>query len=83
MINAFKDIGSFLLSLIELLYNVLVFCLDSFFNGIQFFISTFTNIPLFLFDLFKELPPFYQVGITGIFGLLMLVVFLKLVALIR
>lgn len=83
MIEAFRDIGSFLLSLLDLFFKVLSFCIDSFFNGAQFFISTFTNIPLFLLELFEELPSFYQVGITGIFGLLILVVFLKLILLVR
>ncbi len=83
MINMFKDLLEFFGSLFKLLYNVLTFCLNSFLNGIQFFISTFTNIPLFILDLFEELPPFYRIGISGVFGLLILVVFLKIATLVK
>lgn len=83
MFGFLKDLKEFLISIFDLLFKVLSFCLESFSNGVNFFISTFTNIPLFILDLFNELPSFYRIGISGIFGLLLLVVFLKLVALVR
>ena len=78
-----SKIVSFVFSILSLLYNVLVFLFDSFINGFQFFVSTFTNIPNLVFELLNELPPFFQVGLTGIFGLLLVVVFFKLYQIIK
>lgn len=83
MIEAVVNIGEFLLSLLDLLFSIFGFLGSSLLNGVNFFISTLTNLPLFLLDLFNELPPFYKVGISGVFGLLLLVVFLKIVSLVR
>lgn len=70
-------------SLIKLFVNSLEFLFSSFINGVQFFTSTFTNIPNLIFDMFKELPSFFQIGLTGVFGLLLFVVLAKLFALIK
>lgn len=73
----------FFQSLLDLIGNVIIFCSSIFVNGIQFFITSFTTIPSILFDLFNALPSFYRMGITGVFGLLLFVVFGKLIALIK
>lgn len=73
----------FFKALWDLVINSIDFLSSSFTNGFQFFISLFVNIPNFLFDIFGHLPDFIQVGITGAFGFIALVVFLKLLALLK
>lgn len=81
--GVFKMIFDLLFSIIDLLFNVFNFLLSSFVNGIRFFASTFTSIPNLVFDLFNELPDFFNIGLTGIFGLLLTVVFFKLLVLFK
>lgn len=76
-------IFSLLGSVIELLFNVFNFLLASFVNGIRFFASTFTSIPNLIFELLYELPDFFRIGLTGVFGLLLVVVFFKLLVLFK
>lgn len=73
----------FVSSLIELFVKSLTGLVTSFLNGVQFFFSTLSNIPLFIVDIFQELPSFFQVGLSGILGLLLFVVFMKLYALVK
>lgn len=73
----------FFVTLFNLLINSIDFLGSSFINGIQFFLSLFINIPNFLFDLFVELPEFVQIGLSGTFGFICLVVFLKILALLK
>lgn len=73
----------FIISIFNLLFNVIGFLGSSLINGLNFFITTFVTIPNVLFEIFNELPSFYKIGITGVFGCLLLVVFLKLIALVR
>lgn len=54
---------------------------SSFINGLQFLLSTFITIPSLVLDLFYSLPGFFQVGLSGVFSLLLCVVFFKLLAL--
>lgn len=70
-------------SVLVLIGNLLSSLLSSFSNGISFFSSTITTIPNFLFDIFKELPSFFQTGLSGILGLLLFVIVFKLIAIIR
>lgn len=76
-----------MLELFTTLFDLLVSSIDflgsSFINGIQFFLSLFINIPNFLLDLFGELPEFMQIGLSGAFGFICLVVFLKILALLK
>lgn len=74
---------SFLNSLIKLVSNVFDSLGSAFINGVQFFISLFITIPNFLFDIFKDLPSFIQIGISGALGFILLVIFLKLLALLK
>ena len=76
-------IGTLLTSILTLLYNVFDLLLKSFVSGIQFFSSTITTIPDLIFDLLDSLPGFFQVGFTGVFGLLLCVVFFKLFQLFK
>lgn len=73
----------FIISIFNLLVNVVGFLGSSLINGLNFFISTFTAVPNLIFDILSELPSFYKIGITGVFGCLLLIVFLKLVALVK
>lgn len=81
--NIFSSIFDIVVSILGSLISIIEFLLVSFKNGIQFFTSTFTSIPNLLFDLFDLLPSYFQVGISGIFGLLLLVVFFKLLILFK
>ncbi len=72
----------FIDNLISLLFNVIKFLGSSLIDGLNFFISTFVTVPLYILELFNELPPIFKIGISGIFGLLLLVVFLKIVSLL-
>ena len=74
---------NFITSIFNLFVNVISFLGNSLFNGLNFFITTFTTIPNILFEIFNELPSFYKVGLSGVFGCLLLVVFLKIVSLVR
>ena len=73
----------FITSIFNSFINVISFLGSSLLNGLNFFITTFTSIPNILFEIFNELPSFYKVGLTGVFGCLLLVVFLKLVSLAK
>lgn len=73
----------FLNSIFDLLIDSFTFLSSSFLNGIQLFIALFTNIPNLLLDLFNELPNFIQIGLSGAFGFICLVVFLKIVSLVK
>lgn len=73
----------FIISIFNLLFNVVGYLGSSLLNGLNFFISTFSSIPNILFEIFYELPSFYKIGLSGVFGCLLLVVFLKLLALVR
>lgn len=55
----------------------------SFINGLQFMLSTFITIPSLVLDLFYSLPSFFQVGLSGVFSLLLCVVFFKLLVLFK
>mgnify|MGYP005778201301 CR=1 FL=1 len=79
----FENVGELLTSIFNLILNVLDLLLSSFIDGIQFFASTFTSIPNLIIDLLDTLPGFFQVGLTGIFGLLLFVVLFKLIQLIK
>lgn len=70
-------------SIFDLLIDSFNFLSMSFINGIQFFIALFTNIPNLLLDLFYDLPDFIQIGLSGTFGFICLVVILKIVALVK
>lgn len=76
-------IFTLLTSIIQLLFNVFNFLLSSFVNGISFFASTFTSIPSLVFELLYELPDFFRIGLLGVFGLLLTVVFFKLLLLFK
>lgn len=73
----------FLTSIFNLFVNVFNFLGNSLLNGLNFFITLFTSIPKVLFEVFNELPSFYKTGLVGIFCCLLLVVFLKIVSLVR
>jgi len=73
----------FFVTLFDSVISVIDFLASSFINGIQFFISLFTNMPSYLLDIFSSLPDFIQIGISGAFGFVALVVFLKLLALLK
>ena len=74
---------NFFTSLFDLCITLIDVLSDTLINGLQFFVAMFTNVPLFLLDIIKELPPFMYFGLTGVFGLLFLVVILKLISLVR
>lgn len=77
------EIVDFVVSTIRLLYETISILPNLFINGLQYFVSTITTVPLFIIDLFHELPEFMQVGLSGILGLFMFIVFLKLFALLK
>lgn len=79
MTNVFEFFYQFFL----LIWNTVVFLSDSLINGIQFLSSTLVSVPLFILELFNDLPKFVQVGVSGVFGLLLVVIILKIVALIK
>lgn len=79
----FTMVSELITSIFTLLYNVVKFLITHFTSGVQFFASTFTSIPNLIFDLLYELPSFFQVGLAGIFGLLLFVVFFKLFQLVK
>lgn len=81
--SIFKTIYDLLSSVIGLLVNLANFLLTSFISGIEFFSSTFISIPNLLFDLFFELPDYFRVGLSGVFALLLVVVFFKLLILFK
>lgn len=79
----FSSIWNLLTSIISLFTDTIGLIIDSFVNGIQFFVSTITSIPNLVFDILDELPVFFQIGLTGVFGLLLFVIFFKLLQLIK
>lgn len=78
-----ENIVNFGIKLIGSLVKLIDVLLSSFINGIEFFTASMTTIPTFVIDLLNGLPSFFKVGLTGVFGLLLLVVFFKIFAIIK
>lgn len=68
---------------LSLIWNLVKILSDSIINGFQFLSSTLLSIPNFILELFTELPTFIQIGISGVFCLLICVVILKIVSLVK
>lgn len=78
-----SNVVEFFYQFFLLIWNTVLFLSDALINGIQFLSSTLVSVPLFILELFNDLPNFVQVGISGVFGLLLVVIILKIVALIK
>ena len=78
-----STIIDFLSSILVDFVKVLGLLLESFVNGFKFFTSAMSTIPGFVVDILNSLPSFFKVGLTGVFGLLLFVVFFKLFAIIK
>ena len=78
-----KAMFHFLGSIINGIIILFITLINSFTDGVNFFISTFTHLPSIFYSIFLSLPEFYQIGIRGVFGLLLLVIILKIIVLIK
>lgn len=73
----------FIIFFFNFLIDGISFLSSSFINGLQFLLSTFITIPSLVLELFYSLPNFFQVGLSGVFSLLLCVVFFKLLVLFK
>lgn len=76
ILDFFENIFSGFYNLINLLFSSLI-------NGLKFFLMILTYVPNYFFDLFYDLPMFFRIGFTGVFGLLLFVLIFKLLKIIN
>lgn len=78
IVNFVQQLGGIITGLFKLV-GVLF---TSIFNGFQFFISSLSTIPNYIFDILNSLPSFFQIGLTGVFGLIIGITILKVVSIV-
>lgn len=76
------DFVSQLGSVLNGLFSLFKLLLDSIISGFQFSFTSFSVIPQYIFDTLSSMPSFFQIGLFGVFGLVIGITILKIVSII-
>ena len=82
--SQFADVGEFVLLLLEMLFHFIVSIPSILTSGIEFITFILIRLPSIITNnMFSELPFVFRYGLSGAFGVVILISFLKIYSLVK